>query len=46
MMFLKAVFTLYFAAVTLAAPGLVELSDVGMSRMNPSSLCASLVESM
>ncbi|KAH9983766.1 hypothetical protein BJV77DRAFT_966587 [Russula vinacea] len=32
MMFLKAVFTLYFAAVTLAAPGLVELSDVAVTR--------------
>jgi hypothetical protein len=45
MMFFKAVFALYLAAIALAAPGrLVDVGDVGKLRLNPGSsmLCTSL----
>jgi hypothetical protein len=36
MMFLKAIFALYFAAIAIAAPkvGVVDVDDLGMFRVN------------
>jgi hypothetical protein len=43
MMFFKAVFALYLAAIALAAPKCeVKVRDVGTFRVNPRPLCTSL----
>jgi hypothetical protein len=43
MMFSKAVFALYLAAITLAAPGgVVDVGGIGKLRVYPCSLCTSL----
>ena len=43
MMFFKAVFALYFAAIALAAPsGLIAVGDVGKLHVDPVMLCTSL----
>ena len=42
MMFFKATIALYFAAIALAAPTLVDVGDICKSRVNPYSLCTGL----